>query len=51
MLQNEHRKKILQETYKSPIRYNDLIEITGLKPGSLYHHLNILTELVQNYRN
>ncbi|MHA2248954.1 MAG: hypothetical protein ACXAD7_01265 [Candidatus Kariarchaeaceae archaeon] len=38
---------MLIEIYRSPRRYSDLIELTNLKPGSLYHHLNVLKPLVE----
>lgn len=41
---NEMRLRILYEIYKSAKYPKELTVITGLSGGSLYHHLDILTE-------
>jgi len=46
-IENGTRKEMLSYIYKSPRTYSDLIAQTGLKPGSLYHHLKILNGLVE----
>jgi hypothetical protein len=38
---------MLAYIYEQPRTYSDLIEFTELKPGSLYHHLNLLKPLVE----
>ncbi|MCH8906935.1 MAG: hypothetical protein IH840_07580 [Candidatus Heimdallarchaeota archaeon] len=45
-IKNKSRKTILLSLYSSRDTYSSLIELTGLKPGSLYHHLRILDGLV-----
>lgn len=47
LIRNKHRKLMLITIYQSPKRYSDLIELTKLKPGSLYHHLSVLKPLVE----
>ncbi len=46
-LQNSHRKKLLIFIYQEPKNYTQLMEFSGLKPGSLYHHLNVLIPLIE----
>jgi hypothetical protein len=46
-LQNDHRKNMLAYIYEQPRTYSELIDYTQLKPGSLYHHLNLLKPLVE----
>lgn len=46
-LRNKNRTLMLVQIYSEPQRYQDLIALTKLKPGSLYHHLKILNELVE----
>lgn len=46
-LQNNHRKKLLIFIYQEPKNYTQLMEFSGLKPGSLYHHLNVLMPLIE----
>lgn len=45
-IQNDYRQMILSFCYQESRSYSELIEETGLKPGSLYHHLGILDPLV-----
>lgn len=33
--------------YQKPVHYSELTELTGLKPGSIYHHLRVLEPLIQ----
>ncbi len=46
-IRNNNRKKILIAIYLSPQHYSDLVELTNLKPGSIYHHLKVLEPLIQ----
>ncbi len=46
-LRNKNRSLMLKQIYLGPQRYQDLIILTNLKPGSLYHHLRILDELIE----
>jgi hypothetical protein len=46
-LQNNHRKNLLIFIYQEPKNYTQLMEFSGLKPGSLYHHLNVLMPLIE----
>ncbi|MDH5403714.1 MAG: hypothetical protein OEZ01_11745 [Candidatus Heimdallarchaeota archaeon] len=46
-IKNNIRKELLIFIYHSNRSYKELIEYTGLKPGSLYHHLNILVPLIE----
>ncbi len=46
-LQNDHRKKLLVFIYQEPKNYTQLMEFSGLKQGSLYHHLNVLMPLIE----
>lgn len=46
IITNETRQSLLVYLYQEPRSYSDLIEHTGLKPGSLYHHLKVMDELV-----
>ena len=45
-VRNKNRKQILLAIYNTPTRYSDLVSLTGLKPGSIYHHLAILEPLI-----
>ncbi|MHA2097358.1 MAG: hypothetical protein ACW99A_01620 [Candidatus Kariarchaeaceae archaeon] len=46
-IQNEKRKQLLSYIYAQSRKYKELIEFSNLKPGSLYHHLNILEPLIE----
>ena len=46
-IQNEKRRKLLLFIYEQARNYTQLIEYSGLKPGPLYHHLNILEPLIE----
>ena len=46
-IENLTRREMLSYIYIQPRTYTDLIDHTGLKPGSLYHHLKILDSLVE----
>lgn len=46
-IQNDKRKQLLSYIYVQSRKYKDLIEFSGLKPGSLYHHLSILEPLIE----
>lgn len=46
-LRNKNRTLMLIRIYDEPQRYQDLIELTSLKPGSIYHHLKILGDLIE----
>ena len=46
-IKNKHRKAILLSLYKSPQHYKELVSLTNLKPGSIYHHLGVLEPLVR----
>lgn len=46
-IKNKNRKAILLAVYRHPVRYNEIMEMTGLKPGSIYHHLKVLEPLVE----
>ncbi|MHA2274881.1 MAG: winged helix-turn-helix domain-containing protein [Candidatus Kariarchaeaceae archaeon] len=46
-LQNEKRKKLLVFIYEEQRNYTQLMDFSGLKPGSLYHHLKILEPLIE----
>ncbi|OLS29087.1 MAG: hypothetical protein HeimC2_02820 [Candidatus Heimdallarchaeota archaeon LC_2] len=46
-LRNKNRSLMLKQIYLGPQRYQELIILTNLKPGSLYHHLRILGELIE----
>ncbi len=50
-LRNKNRRLILKQIYKEPQRYQDLITLTNLKPGSLYHHFRILGELIEKSKH
>ncbi|MHA2031267.1 MAG: hypothetical protein ACW99A_09160 [Candidatus Kariarchaeaceae archaeon] len=45
-LRNKNRAIMLIKIYHEPQRYQDLISITKLKPGSIYHHIRILDDLI-----
>jgi len=36
----------LLRAYIAPVRYNEILSETGLKPGSIYHHLKVLEPLI-----
>lgn len=46
-LRNKKRKLMLIAIYKKSRHYSELTELTGLKPGSIYHHLKVLEPLVR----
>lgn len=46
-LQNDKRQSLLVFIYESPKSYSQLMEYSKLKPGSLYHHLNVLMPLIE----
>ncbi len=46
-MQNKKRQLLLAFIYEAPRNYTQLKEFSGLKPGSLYHHLNILIPLIE----
>ena len=46
-IKNKHRKAILLALYKSPQHYKELVSLTNLKPGSIYHHLGVLEPLAR----
>lgn len=46
-IQNDKRKQLLSFIYLQSRKYKELIEFSGLKPGSLYHHLSILEPLIE----
>lgn len=46
-IRNKTRKNLLLLIYESPKRYQDLASLTGLKPGSVYHHLKLLEPFVE----
>ncbi len=46
-IRNKTRKNLLLLLYQSPKRYQDLASLTGLKPGSVYHHLKLLEPFVE----
>jgi DNA-binding HxlR family transcriptional regulator len=48
-INNKNRKIILIELYKNPLHYHEIMSLTNLKPGSIYHHLKILEPLVQKF--
>ncbi|MCY3414229.1 MAG: ArsR family transcriptional regulator [Candidatus Heimdallarchaeota archaeon] len=45
-LRNKSRKQMLIAVYEGPKHYAELSDLTGLKPGSIYHHLKVLEPLV-----
>lgn len=45
-IKNKTRKELLLFIYQEPRTYTQLVELTQLKPGSLYHHLKILDTLI-----
>ena len=47
VFRNKHRKMIVRELYRESKKYVDLLKLTGLKPGSIYHHLRILETIVE----
>ena len=47
LIQNDTRRTLLTFIYQEPRNYTQLIDKTGLKPGSLYHHLNVMGKLVE----
>jgi hypothetical protein len=46
-IQNDKRKQLLIFIYQQNRNYTQLNEFSGLKPGSLYHHLKILDPLIE----
>lgn len=46
-LQNDKRQSLLVFIYESPKSYTQLMEFSKIKPGSLYHHLNVLMPLIE----
>lgn len=46
-IKNKHRKAILLSLYESPQHYKELVSLTNLKPGSIYHHLGVLEPLAR----
>lgn len=46
-IQNDKRKSLLVFIYESNKNYTQLMEFSKLKPGSLYHHLNVLMPLIE----
>ena len=45
-VRNKNRRQILLRAYIAPVRYNEILSETGLKPGSIYHHLKVLEPLI-----
>ncbi len=46
-VRNKNRRKMLLMAYRAPVRYHEILEETGLKPGSIYHHLRVLEPLIE----
>lgn len=46
-MQNKKRQALLAFIYTAPKTYSELMEFSKMKPGSLYHHLNVLIPLVE----
>ncbi len=46
-VRNKNRRKMLLMAYRAPVRYHEIFEETGLKPGSIYHHLRVLEPLIE----
>ncbi len=46
-LRSANRKKMIIAIYSKSTHYSELVELTGLKPGSIYHHLKVLVPLIK----